>query len=131
MQARVTAHRGILVVELVHDPVRERAEQGQGPSNMDRLRDLCTVIRDTGKYLGVSAEALMLLRKVKRGIGRIGDFAWYRNDDGKDSFAWMGGPKRLINPEEAETAREYAILAHRIIANEVPEGARKAIDANF
>ena len=123
--ARITAHRGILVVELLPDQ-----ENGEATS-ANKLRNLATVIHDTGRHLGVSEEALALLKMVKRGLDAIGDFAWFSSDDGRDHFAWLGGPKRLVNPAAVAAARSYAILAHRVIPNEVPEGARKAIEANF
>lgn len=123
--ARITAHRGILVVELLPDQSNGEA------ASTNKLRNLGTVIHDTGRHLGVSAEALALLTMVKRGLDRIGDFAWFSSDDGKDHFAWLGGPKRLVNPTAVEAARGYAILAHRVIPNEVPDGARMAIEANF
>ena len=127
MHARITAHKGILVVELVHNQVTEDG----GRSSPDKLRNLGTIVHDTRRYLGVSNEALALLKVVKRGLDRIGDFAWFRSDDGMDHFAWLGGPKRLVDPKEVATARTYEILAHRVIPNEVPEGAKAAIEANF
>lgn len=123
--ARITAHKGILVVELVPD----RAN-GEGTST-HKLRNLATVIHDTGRHLGVSEEALSLLKLVQRGLDRLGEFAWFSSDDGKDHFAWMGGPKRLVNPTSVAAARDYAILAHQVIPNHVPDGARMAIEANF
>ncbi|CAG2150516.1 hypothetical protein LMG31506_04210 [Cupriavidus yeoncheonensis] len=127
MHARITAHKGILVVELVQNQVTEDG----GRSGLDKLRNLGTIVHDTRRYLGVSDEALGLLKIVKRGLDRIGDFAWFRSDDGMDHFAWLGGPKRLVDPKEVATARSYEILAHQVIPNEVPEGARAAIEANF
>ncbi|MFJ4289526.1 hypothetical protein ACIP1U_06990 [Cupriavidus sp. NPDC089707] len=124
-QARITAHKGILVVELVPDQANG---DGTSPS---KLRNLATVIHDTGRHLGVSEEALALLKLVKRGLDRIGDFAWFSSDDGKDHFAWLGGPKRLVNPASVAAARDYAILAHRVIPNHVPDGAKVAIETNF
>jgi len=126
MHARLTAYRGILVVEMVPDQFID----GDATANA-RLRSLGTIIHDTGRHLGVSEEALALLKMVKRGLDRIGDLAWFRSDDGKDHFAWLGGPKRLVNPKDAEAARGYEILSHQVIPNEVPEGARTAIEANF
>jgi hypothetical protein len=127
MHAHITAHKGILVVELVQN----QAMEGRARSNLDKLRSLGTIVHDTRQYLGVSAEALALLKVVKRGLDRIGDFAWFRSDDGVDHFAWLGGPKRLVDPREVATARSYEILAHQVIPNEVPGGARAAIEANF
>jgi hypothetical protein len=126
MQARITAHKGILVVELVQNQAADGVR-----SNLDKLRNLGTIIHDTRRYLGVSEEALALLKVVKRGLDRIGDFSWFRSDDGMDHFAWLGGPKRLVDPKEVATARSYEILAHQRIPNEVPAGARAAIEANF
>jgi hypothetical protein len=127
MHARITAHKGILVVELVQNQVTEDG----GRSSADKLHNLGTIVHDTRRYLGVSNEALALLKVVKRGLDRIGDFAWFRSDDGMDHFAWLGGPKRLVDPKEVATARTYEILAHQVIPNEVPEGAKAAIEANF
>lgn len=127
MHARITAHKGILVVELVQNQVTADG----GRSSPDKLRNLGTIVHDTRRYLGVSNEALALLKVVKRGLDRIGDFAWFRSDDGMDHFAWLGGPKRLVDPRGVATARTYEILAHQVIPNEVPEGAKAAIEANF
>ncbi|CAG9187401.1 hypothetical protein [Cupriavidus pinatubonensis] len=130
MHARITAHKGILVVELVQNQAPEAGATGVR-SNVDKLRNLGTIVHDTRRYLGVSEEALALLKVVKRGLDRIGDFAWFRSDDGVDHFAWLGGPKRLVDPKEVATARSYEILGHQVIPNEVPAGARAAIEANF
>jgi hypothetical protein len=84
---------------------------------------------NTKETLGVSEEALVLLKTIKRGRDSIGDVDWWAVDDGSSAFGWFGPMCRLIEPAEAETSRQFKIGEYVSIPNDVPEGARAAIDA--
>lgn len=124
VQARVTAHRGILVVELL----AKKSIKGVVTSNIDTPNNLGTVIHNTGTNLGVSAEALALLKTIRKGHDAIGDVDWFRSNDGHDNFAWLGGPKRLMDPATAQAARGYAMLGHKVIPNTASVQAKAAVD---
>lgn len=126
MHAKITAHRGILVFDLLATESSDEVA-----TSLDRPGNMGQVIMNTAKNLGVSAEALQLLRSLKRGHDSLGDIDWFKTRDGQHAFSWLGAPHALKDPKTAETSRQYHIGGYVAIANEVPEGAKAAIDKNF
>ena len=127
LHAKVTAHKGILVLELL----AEKSIENEVVTTLDTPSTIGQVIMDTGAHLGVSAEALELLKGIKRGHDDLGDVDWFSASDGEAVFGWLGGPKRLCNPTKIEGSSSYsASLPHVLIPNDVPEGARECIDNN-
>ena len=124
MHAKITAYKGMLVCELVAD----KSIDDEVVTTLDNPSTFGQVIMNTEKNLGVSKEALELMKTVKIGHDDLGDIDWFSSVKG-DTFGWIGGPYNIVNPANAETARGFKILAHILIENEVPEGAMKAIDA--
>jgi hypothetical protein len=89
---------------------------------------------DTSIHLGISAEAVALLKTIKRGRDAIGDVDWFTTADGKAAFCWIGGPKALIRVEGAVGSREYIGATniegkYVLVANDVPAEAIEAIEA--
>ena len=125
MHAKITAYKGIIVCELI----ATASVDGQVTTSLDNPGCLGQVIHDTATNLGVSAEALELLRGLPRGHDDLGDIDWFRTNDGKASFGWLGGPYAIKDPKACETSSSYEVLAHVVIPNEVPQGAKDAIDA--
>ena len=124
MHAKVTAYKGKLVCELVAD----KSIENEVVTTIDTPSTFGQVIMNTAKNLGVSKEALELMKTVKIGRDDLGDIDWFNSVQG-DVFGWIGGPYNIIDPAEAETARGFKILAHIEIENEVPAGAMEAIDS--
>lgn len=123
MHAHVTAYKGLLVLELRV----EKSIPDEVVTALDTPGNLGHLIMDSGKNLGVSQEALVLLKQVRKGSGSLGDIDWFRSGD-KAVFGWMGGPYRLAKPADVEASRQFGIFDYVSIPNDVPEGAREAID---
>ena len=85
----------------------------------------CVLINTKGK-LGISQEALELLRKIKRGRDSLGDLDCFKTADNRWCFSWIGGLARFIDIAEAETSRDYQVPPESVfdfIPNDVPIGA--------
>jgi hypothetical protein len=97
----VTAHKGILIID-----ARIKEEHPDwvpiGPGKIG-----CVLI-DTKAHLGISKEALDLLEKIERSHDDIGDVDWFDSVHGK-CFAWLGSPKRFVNPDNTEGSRNHAV----------------------
>lgn len=122
--ATVTAYKGKLVLELKVDKSSEEVS-----TSLDNPGSFGQVIMNTGKNLGVSAEALALLKTVKSGHDSIGDVDWFVSDQQGDVFGWMGGAFAIKDPRFCESARNFALRSHVVIANEPAPGAMEFIDA--
>lgn len=124
MHARITAYKGHLVVELL----ARASIKDEVTTSLDRPGSFGQVVHDTARNLGVSADALALLKTLQPSGDAVSDVTWFRTDDGKASFGWLGGVNRLMDPQETESARGFALLEHVVIANDVPEGAKDYLD---
>ena len=71
------------------------------------------VIGDLVEKVGISPEALELMKKIKRNRDAVGDLMWDEN-----SFAWWGSNYRIMNPAKSETARDFRIGKHTTIDND-------------
>jgi len=84
---------------------------------------------DTKARLGVSDEAMALLKTIKRGRDSIGDVDWWACDDKSFAFGWLGPHLRLVDPKQSQTSRQYKVGPYVTIPNEVRPDAIEAIDA--
>lgn len=125
MHAEVTAYQGRIVVELkTRKPVpgeliltRGKAEQG------------IHIIKDTARHLGVSCEALALLKRVRRTKGgSAGDLDWSRDLEGMANFGWRGADCLIVSPETCLGSSHFGVRSYVEIPNRVPEGARRQLD---
>ncbi len=131
MKVKVVAYRDRIII------VPDQPENNIGkdfrwyPTGDTRLG---CVIGDTKINLGVSEEALALMKTIKRGHDAIGDIDWWGCDDETYAFSWWGPIYRIINPATAEAPRNYNITDKHlaqctIIPNEVPDLAKQVIDS--
>lgn len=127
LKVRVVAHKGKIVI-VPRDPA-EGIENRWWPTGGSRLG---CVLGDTKSNLGVSQEALDLMRQVENGRDAIGDLDWWWCNDETYAFAWWGPIFRIVDPAASQGARNFKIHPEQctIIPNEVPEKARQVIDAN-
>lgn len=127
LHAKITAYKGNIVCELIAD----KSIDGEVATSLDIPTNIGQVIMNTAEHLGVSPEALELLKSVKVGHDSIGDVDWFRSDDGKDNFGWIGGPYAVVTAATAEAARGFAVdnRAYQPIPNDVPAGAIEYIDS--
>jgi len=59
-----------------------------------------TVVLNSIKNLGIEKKALPVLKKLFDDAecdgGDMGDIDWFRSDNGKGNFAWLGDPVRIF-----------------------------------
>lgn len=124
--AEVTAYNDILVIEY-----KTEASNDMVTSPYDKPGNLGYVIGDTG-HVGISEEAYALLSLVKRSGDAIGDIDIFKLDKGGYAFSTLGGMCSLIDPKMAEGGRTFVVpplSCFQVIENNVPEGAKEAIDS--
>jgi hypothetical protein len=124
MYATVTAYKGIIVLQLLATASNEEVT-----TTLDNPGVFGQVICNSATNVGISEEAIKLLKTIRPGGDSIGDVDWFRSDAKGDVFAWIGGPWAMINPETAEAARGYAVRSYATVPNDVPDGAKEVIDA--
>ena len=124
MHALVTAYKGRIVIELK----AKKSIPGEVLTSLDHKDLDCQIINNTGKNLGVSKEALDLLKGVHRGNGAVGDVDWSRTQQGHSSFGWRGGRCAILTPEYCEASSQFKVRDCVTIPNDVPEGARRQLD---
>ena len=120
--AKVTAHRGILILE---------GFEGNDPHWLpDGGSRIGCVVLDTKNHLGVSEEALQILDKIERGDDDLGDVDWWACDDGTKAFGWIGPRQRLLSPDHASVSRNHKVFRDdcTVIPNDSPQEAIEAID---
>ncbi len=126
MHARVTTYKGLLVLELL----ATQSIQNEVSTSLDRPGNIGQVIMNTAKHLGVSPEALTILKTLPKGQDSLGDIDWFQSDAQGECFGWLGGPYAIKDPARVETSAAWKVGEHVVIENDVPEGARTFIDAN-
>lgn len=124
MHAEITAYLGRIIVELKSvKPIPGEVILARG----DAVSGI-HIIRDTARHLGVSKEALALLKKVRRSQDTAGDLDWSRDNEGKLCFGWCGGNCLILSPENCRGSSKFGVRSCVDIANKVPEGARRQLD---
>lgn len=137
LAARITAHRGFLIFH---------AREGDFPGLLHcNERRVGTTVVGTVSRLGISDEAIELLRKVKVGNDGIGDVMWWPglvaaggadNGDGTEerppTFGWLGLNCEIKNPQKIEGDRYFGVpewQAWVTIPNESDPEAVAVVDA--
>lgn len=123
MKVKITAYKGILCIE-TQAPFDK--DDTFLPNNEGRIGCL---VMGTKENLGVSQEALDLLKTIRQSRDDIGDVMWW-GIKGKFYFGWLGSPLSLKDPKRIEGDRRYTVTEgeYILIPNDVPEGAKEAID---
>ncbi|NEX63121.1 hypothetical protein [Noviherbaspirillum galbum] len=124
MHAEITAHRGRLIMTLLAD----HSIPGEVITSQDDPRFPGQVIIDTSRQLGISKEALQLLRKLNPGSEDVGDLNWFLVDD-KPMFFWRGGRYAVFSPDYCSVGKDFGVRGHVEIPNRVPAEARAQLDA--
>lgn len=104
--------------------------EGELVSPYDKPSNLGFVVLDVG-HVGISKEAYDAMSRLKRGRDCIGDIDVFYTTDDVYCFAVMGGACGIFNINTAVTSRTYRqarLDQYQLIENEVPEGAKDAID---
>jgi hypothetical protein len=131
MRVRVVAYNGFLI--MCPTNVEEKDEEWVPTENG---RTMGCVLLDSKKNLGVSDEALELMRQVPVGRDAIGDIDWWavidpKGGEEKFAFSWFGSIFRIIHAESSESARGFRPRRSHctIIPNDVPPEAKALIDS--
>lgn len=124
MHAEVTAYRGRIIVELK----AKNAIPGEVILARGNAHTGIHIIKDTARHLGVSHEALELLKRVRRSQSAAGDLDWSRDADGLACFGWCGGDCLIVSPETCLGSSKFNVRSCVDIPNQVPEGARRQLD---
>lgn len=124
MRVKITAYKGILCIE-TQEPFTQ--DEDFVPAEGDNPE--CTLM-DTKGNLGVSQEALDLLKTVRPSRDAIGDLMWFPSHKDKFCFGWNGGPLSLKDPKRTEGDRDYKVRdgEYTLIPNDVPEGVKETIE---
>lgn len=124
MKVKVVAYKKRLVI-IPDEP--EKAEVYWVPVGHGHVG---SVVLDTSANLGVSEEALELLKQVECSNDDVGDVDWWFCIDGSYAFSWLGPLYGVIDPTKAEGSSQYNAHSkqHITIPNDVPEDAQRAID---
>lgn len=87
------------------------------------------VLLDSKTHLRISAPALKLLSTLPVNRDAIGDVSWWKCDDGKTAFSWIGALYRVIDTRTAEAARGFQIFdgAYTLIPNRIPKSVLEGI----
>ena len=120
LRASVQEYRGWLVIT-GHDG---EADPNWTPRDETKIGCL---VHDTDQRLGISPEALELLKTVEVSADAIGDVTWWASS-GISHFGWVGDRYRIADPDSITANREFQIRGHQRWHNEVPEAAKLAID---
>lgn len=126
MYARVTAYKGILVIEWLTEKSDEHVV-----TPYDKPGNIGYVCKDSN-LIGVSDEAYEILaNKIKRCSDDIGEIDLFRCSDGKYAFAALGGKYSLVHPDHGAGSRSYECpdrASFQTIDNESPQGAKDVVD---
>lgn len=123
----VTYYKGHLVVEF-HTT---ESIEGELVSPYDKPGNLGFVVLDVG-HVGISKEAYEAMANLKASRDCIGDVDVFWTSAGVYCFAVMGGACGLFDVRKAQTSgtyRQAPLADYQLIDNDVPEGAKDAIDA--
>ena len=122
LKVKVTAYKQNLIIETID----EKEDENFFPVGGTRIG--CTLI-ETDNLLGMSDEAVELLKTLKKSHDDIGDICAWKTDDNKNCFGWIGGFKKIVNIETAEGDNSgIADIKHVTIENDVPQEAQDVID---
>jgi len=100
LKTRVTAYKGIIVIE-TKDPSKDNDFVPAGGSKIG------CVLMNAAKRLGISDEALELLKSIPKSRHDIGDVDSFTSNEHGDVFAWLGPASRLVVTTKATGSRTY------------------------
>lgn len=129
LKVKVTAYKGCLAIETLppFDKTDTFIPAGQG--------NFGCVLMGTTSRLGVSKEALALLKTVKKSRDSLGDVMWWKLAPPSEGycFGWIGGVLAIQDPTQIEGDRDFAVHAGQYVTipNDTVQGAKDAIDAGI
>lgn len=122
MIVKVHAHERVLII----DAELNVEHEDWVPIGLGKIG--CVLI-NTRDHLGISMEALELLRGLKRSNDSLGDVDWFLSDKGW-CFSWLGGPNSIKHVDRCESSRTHEVPGpseYTLIDNDPPIEAVEAI----
>lgn len=112
LKVKVTEFCGFIIINTVN----LKEEKGWVPAGGPRIG---CVIYPTDNRVGISPEALKLLKSIPNSHDGIGDVDAYLTDKGESCFCWLGPPSRLVDLKKADGSRDtnFNNLKHVVIEN--------------
>ena len=123
MKVKVTEHSGVVIIETL-DPKQDADFMPAGGNKIG-----CH-LANTGKHLGISKEALAVMKGYMISMDDLGEVNAFISDDGVHRFSWLGGTKRLVGPKAELSSTGFTDIDHIEIPNEAPAEAVEVIDKN-
>jgi hypothetical protein len=122
IKTRILGHKGWIVV----DTADLTQDEDFIPAGGSRIG---CVLANTKERLGISDEALELLKKIPKSHDDIGDVDCFKSGD-KWIFGWLGPARRLISTVGTSGSSSYDInaLEFKRIPNDVPVEAKNAVE---
>lgn len=116
VRVKVTAYKKFLIIEALNYQQDEDFIPNTGGN-------IGCLLFNTKKNLGISKEAMNLLKEIKRGGDDLGDLTIFKSKSRGSCFGWLGQPKKLVNTEngECELSRDsLRDIEHVTIENKIP-----------
>lgn len=121
MKVKVTEYNGLVVIETL------KPEKDEDFIPVTEPGKVGSVLIDTGKHLGISKEALAIMKDLYISHDDIGDVdAWKAGD--RDCFGWLGPLIRIVGPKAELSNTGWGNIAHIDIPNETSEHIVKELD---
>ena len=124
LNVELTVHNGYLVISTTNP-------EGMllpGGGNMG------TTLANAKGKLGASKEAIELVANARKSSGSFSQGLDCYGSEENTIFQWFGGQNRIIESKDIESSRDHdPSLFRKIVVeieNNVPEGAKEAIDAD-
>ncbi|MNL49491.1 hypothetical protein D3C87_1724290 [compost metagenome] len=120
--AKVKAHKGLILCECL-SPYSIQDKILLAPDNS------AVMVFNPEQNLGISSEALELLKTLKKSEDELGHVDWGTDKVGRPYFFWLGSMKTIVDPDECQTAAAFkASDKFVLIANDVSEDGMGAVD---
>ncbi len=124
LKLRILAHDGKLL--FVPNKPYENIGKGWFPVNDTGIIGSC--IYDSEKNVGISTEALELMKKIPRGNDGIGDIDWFQSGYDKTYvFSWLCALYRVMDPKDCVSARGFYTHDHIVIKNDVTDEMKEGM----
>jgi hypothetical protein len=129
IKAKVVAYKGYLIFTCLAD----KSEENVCTLSVDNPDNIGQAIHNTKYHLGISKQAVRLLEQVKRSGDDLGEIDFWKCTDNTWNFSWLGGIKRIVNPndEECTGSNNYQVpnsSEYISIKNEIPKEAKEVIN---
>lgn len=123
LKVEVTEYKGQLCIRTINPNEKDPNFIPNGDGRIG------CVLADTEHRLGISEEALEILRKIPKSPDAIGDVDAFRSAR-RPVFSWLGNIYQIVHPKGASGSRDYNIdsIPFTIIENDSDLRAMEVID---